>query len=214
MSEKDWFRKKSWTDREREDFFTHLRRARPANRSQYLRIQAIELLEGKKPANLHAAQTLLGMLVSEYPSPVEMASTYHTLGNCCDLLGEYDAAASWYRKSLDEQRSFPNVIDKAHLSFALMVAERQRHAEYDEALAALDEWRISAPLPVAVFQACAARAIIHRNRGQNDLAIHWAKLALDAADCTHSGFRYHPELGLVGDAQKHQIEQMRQILQV
>ena len=41
----DWYRQKSWAKIEEEYFFTKLGRARKEGRAQYLKIQAIELVE-------------------------------------------------------------------------------------------------------------------------------------------------------------------------
>lgn len=40
MSPDDWFRRRTWTREDREDFRKRLSRARPHNRAQYARIQA------------------------------------------------------------------------------------------------------------------------------------------------------------------------------
>jgi hypothetical protein len=41
----DWYRRKTWTAEDREEFFTRLRRSRGAfHKAQYARIQAFELL--------------------------------------------------------------------------------------------------------------------------------------------------------------------------
>ena len=43
----DWFRRKAWTKTDEEEFFTKLNRARKDGRAQYLKIQAIELVQTK-----------------------------------------------------------------------------------------------------------------------------------------------------------------------
>jgi len=45
----DWFRRKSWTKIDEEQYFKKLNRARNDSRPQYLKIQAIELVETKDP---------------------------------------------------------------------------------------------------------------------------------------------------------------------
>ena len=41
----EWYRRKSWTKTDEEEFFAKLARARKDGRAQYLKIQAIELVE-------------------------------------------------------------------------------------------------------------------------------------------------------------------------
>ena len=55
----DWFRRKSWTKIDEEQYFKKLNRARNDSRPQYLKIQAIELVETKDPKLLDIAELLL-----------------------------------------------------------------------------------------------------------------------------------------------------------
>ena len=43
----DWYRRKTWTKTDEEEYFAKLGRARKDGRAQYLRVQAIELIETK-----------------------------------------------------------------------------------------------------------------------------------------------------------------------
>jgi hypothetical protein len=52
--------------------------------------------------------------------------------------------------------------------------------------------------PVDKFKWHAAHALIQAAQGDRDSAKEQAIKALDAAKLNHSGFRYHPKLGLVG----------------
>jgi len=40
----DWYRRKTWTKTDEEEYFAKLGRARKDGRAQYLRVQAIELI--------------------------------------------------------------------------------------------------------------------------------------------------------------------------
>ena len=71
MSQKDWFRKKTWTPQDREDFMVRLSRSRKTyNKAQYTRIQAVELLATKDPKLIQPALELLDMALSEWPGEV------------------------------------------------------------------------------------------------------------------------------------------------
>lgn len=57
----DWYRRKTWTKRDEEEYFNKLGRARKEGRAQYLRVQAMELVETKEKNLLSVAEILLIM---------------------------------------------------------------------------------------------------------------------------------------------------------
>ena len=63
----DWFRQTNWNKEIEEHFFEKLARARKESRAQYLKIQAIELIETKNPTVLCAAEMLIQKLLNDYP---------------------------------------------------------------------------------------------------------------------------------------------------
>ncbi len=210
----EWFRRKTWTDHDRDEFLTRLKRCRGQfHKAQYARIQAVELLEEPTEANLRGAMELLKLVLEYYPEPSQIAPAYEHLGDCYAILGcDSDALVS-YRNALHQQRIFPQVRTNAHLAFALIVAECRRQADYDEALAVLSEFGDSAGFPITEFRTCTARALIHSDRGDRRQATDWARRALVAAARTESDFRYHRKLGLVGPNDNDRIKQMRTILE-
>ena len=208
----DWYRKKTWTKSDQQDFFVRLKRSRRQfHKAQYLRVQACELKETGRVDNLHAAINLLQLLFAEYPEPVEFAISYQLLGECHEQLGIFDVAIQSYRSALSQQRTYPNVQTNSHISLAVLVAKQRRRADYDEALQALNEWGRLGEFPVMDFYLCAARAMICADTEQRDDAITWARRALEAAAKTHSGYRYHTTLGLVGDQHAELVDRMRGI---
>jgi len=209
---KDWFRKKRWTDEDQADFFAHLKTARGQSaKAQYLRVQAAEFLQAGTEDTTRAAMALLQRLLTDYPERLELAPAFDLLGECCDRLGLYNDAISFYRKAVDHQRAFPNVQTTAYLSFALLIAKQRRRNDYSEALSILDEWGCLNDFPVMIFEIWAARALIYKDKGMPQEAVKCARHALDAAAATHSGFRNHPRLGLVGEKDRWLVEQMETI---
>ncbi len=79
-----------------------------------------------------------------------------------------------------------------------MVADRWREL-YGEALAVLDEFKRTLAFPLQHYRAAVARALIADDRGERVEAGRHARDALAAAEQTHSGFRHHATLGLVGE---------------
>ncbi|MFI5459500.1 MAG: hypothetical protein ACHRXM_29085 [Isosphaerales bacterium] len=194
----EWYRRKTWGPEGRQEFFARLRRSRSLfHKSQYLRVQAIELQETGTAEGIAAALELIAILIQEYPDLSQLAAAYLVEGECREQSGDTDGAIEAYRQSIRAQRDYPNFRVNAHRSFAWLVATKPLPALYQEALNALDEMNETTPFPASRYRSSAARALIHGALGNSDSARKWAKLALEAADLTHSGMRYHPRLGLV-----------------
>jgi tetratricopeptide (TPR) repeat protein len=212
MSE-DWFRRKTWTEADQQEFHARLNRSRgQSSKAQYLRIQAVELVEVGTEQATRAAIGLLELLLAKYPEQSEIAGACLCMGECCEALGQLDEAISWYRKALEQQRIFPNLQTNAQLYFAMLVAEEQKRDKYDEAISFLGEWSSLDDFPVMVFQECCARALIHFDKEEKTQAREWARRALEAAEKTHSGYRYHPRLGLVGEKSEGLVKRMQSII--
>ena len=77
----EWYRRKTWSKDNETQFFSKLTRAKEHNRPQYLRIQAVELLETKQPENIEAARLLLEKVLIEYPeNKIEKSGVLYSLG--------------------------------------------------------------------------------------------------------------------------------------
>ena len=63
----------------------------------------------------------------------------------------------------------------------------------------LDERQEEPRFPNERYRKLGARALLLLELGEADEAVRAAALAMEAAGQVHSGFRYHPDLGLVGD---------------
>jgi hypothetical protein len=63
----DWYRRKTWTKEDEQEFYLKLGRARKDSRGQYLKIQALELLDTKEENLLQVAEGLLHSVLTEYP---------------------------------------------------------------------------------------------------------------------------------------------------
>ncbi|TYP89285.1 hypothetical protein BC792_1284 [Sphingobacterium allocomposti] len=123
----DWYRRKSWTKADEDEYFVKLRRARKNGRPQYLRVQAVELIETKDKSLLSVAETLLHKILTDYPDErTEKSHAYNLLGEIYKLKGNYETALIYFQKSLDFEREFPNVISNAYLNFSetVVLAER------------------------------------------------------------------------------------------
>jgi tetratricopeptide (TPR) repeat protein len=197
----DWFRRKTWTEADRKEFFVRLQRSRGADRkAQYLRIQAVELLSTPTSEGVAAAFELTEILLRDYPERSELALAHKIRGECFEANGKFCEAIEEYRHSMQAQRDYPNSLTGVHLSFACLIAIKELRDQYQEALSVLAEFgKRDDFLPYLQYQSCGARALIYSRIGDHTAARHWAELALQAASAQHSGLRYHPKLGLVAE---------------
>ncbi len=129
----DWYRRKTWTKTDEEEYFAKLGRARKDGRAQYLRVQAIELIETKDTNLLSVAETLLNIILTEYPdNRIEKSQTLNSLGEIYKLREDYETALDYFQKSLDFEKEFPNVITTSYLNFSETVVRAEKTELYDK----------------------------------------------------------------------------------
>jgi hypothetical protein len=142
---------------------------------------------------------LFDLLLREFPEQFELAMAHLQKAESLVELGEPGLAISEFRLSLECQRKYPHVGTPCWLVFPFFVARRELVDLYDEALAVLDEFKAPMRLtfPIERYRYTAARALIAGARQDAAMAREFAKAALEAAAAEHSGFRRHPDVGLV-----------------
>lgn len=196
----EWFRRTTWTADDEREFFARLGRSRGAERrAQYLRIQASHLAAAEPPLH-EPALRLLERLLADYPDDIMLALAHAQRAASLTALGRADEALSALRAALAAQRARPNVQTSAPVDFAWLVATYDgAGALRDEALSVLAEFGAAAEdtFPAERYRRDGARAMLLEAAGDSTAAAAAARGALAAAGATHSGFRYHPTLGLV-----------------
>jgi tetratricopeptide (TPR) repeat protein len=205
MPRDDWYRHSMWSAAEQQDFFARLKRSRTAaNKAQYVRIQASCLADA---GHHRAAVELLDLLFRDFPERFELAQSHLQKALCLIELNEPERAITEFRASLQSQREYPNVGTTCWLRFPWFIVRQQLADLYDEALAVLEEFRSDTRLafPVDRYRFAAVRALIAQARNDIESAREFAKVAIQCATAQHSGFRYHPDIGLVDklDADVH-----------
>ena len=206
MKNQEWFRRTTWSPDAERDFYERLNRARPSNKAQYLRIQALHLAEA---GQADAALNLLNRLFTQFPELVQLAAAHSQAAQCHEHLGNTDEAVREYRLALEVQKGFPNVDPGTRLEFPWFIVMKQLEPLYDEALSILESAHIV--FPVQAFKAAAIRAFVARARQSQAQASQYAVEALRAAGVEESQFRYHRTLGLVGPEYEHVIEQLAEL---
>jgi len=209
-AQKDWFRRKTWTDSDRQEFEATLGRARRPGRAQYLRIQAFHLAEKDDPTLLRPALELLDRALCDYPDDVvERAPALHQKADCLWRLGDTRAAIEAYRDTFRAEETTRRVGTGAWLEFSMRVV-REGMADLYREVEALLERRAQDPssltFPVQKYQFHLVLAVIAHEAGHRDGAVDHARRALDAAGLRHSGFRYHAGLGLVDNLEPKLLE--------
>jgi tetratricopeptide (TPR) repeat protein len=186
----DWFRNTSWDDGIARRFDEKLGRAR--RKAQYLRIQACTLA----PTHPRVALALLDRYFA-LGDDFDHAQAHCDRATALRALGESEAAADAYEAALAREADFRHLLTSACLELPVLVVTSGLRARFDRALAVLDDHVHRLMFPAHHFLWHAARALLLADRGDVDGAIAHARSARAAAAQTHSGFRYHPHVGLV-----------------
>lgn len=188
----DWFRNETWDEAIAKRFHEKLRRAR--QKEQYLRIQACTL------ARTHPEVAL--ELLDQYfalPDDFDHAQAHVDRASALLALDRVEEAVESYEAALAREAEFPNLKTQAYLDLPYLIATHGIKSRNDRAAALLEEHKERLTFPVDHFRWHAAQALISAaGRDTSKAKVH-AKLALEAAARDHSGFRYHPTIGLVGN---------------
>lgn len=196
----EWFRRTTWTEQDRAEFFARLKRSRSVfHKAQYLRIQAAHLCQVGDTPCLRAALDLVDLMLAEYPDTAQLAAAHAQRATCLVALGERAAALVAYRNAVDTERRVRGIRPGAYIGFAELVVELERDDLYAEVLSLLNEHASDEPFPLQRYRSSAVRAFIAERQGRHAEAQGHALAALDAAAETQSPMRYHRSLGLVTD---------------
>jgi tetratricopeptide (TPR) repeat protein len=195
----DWYRNKEWNTEAKEAFFAKLGRAR-SSRDQYVVIQAVTLVGSDNPAVLELVEYYFDTRTDDFHDVRAIdarAQALYELGRVSEALADYRLLISLQEDS--------RVIDtRASVTYPFLVATNQIREEFDRALETLANHPDPGPFPVQRFMWHAAKALVSGSSTD-------ARLAIEAAGEEESGFQYHEQLGLVGDAHNEVIRELRRI---
>lgn len=191
MGRDGWFRNTFWTAEIEDNFNQRLKRAR--NKTQPLRIQAHALADTQPDAALRLIERYF-----EHGGDLDIAGAHCARATAYLAMNNVDGAVSAYEAVLQREAEFPNVKTRAFLDLPKLIAERRIARHYERALDILEEHASQLVFPVDRYTWAGSKAIILHELGKNAEAKALAKQATEAASTMHSGFRYHPRVGLVG----------------
>ena len=189
----DWFRNTTWNEAVEQSFNEKLHRAK--RKEQYLRIQACTLARSHPEV---ALQLLDRYFASK--DDFDRAQAYVDRATALLALGRVNEAIESYKAALAREAESPNLQTLAYLDLPFLIATRGIREKYDDAIHALEKYKTrlaSLAFPADRFRWHAAYALISAERNDAANAKVHAQSALEAAALDHSGFRYHPTVGLV-----------------
>ncbi|WP_289657900.1 hypothetical protein [Flavobacterium panacagri] len=196
----DWYRKKTWTKEDEEHFFSKLARARKDGRAQYLKIQAIVLVETKEPELLNIAKELLQKILDEYPNDnFNKSSVYNTFGEIFSLEKNIEKSLQYYKKSIDFEEVYPNVQTGSYLGYSELIIKNQLTHEYLNVEKILEDKISGLLFPIEKYKVFSILAILNYHNSKKEIAKEFAKLANENAQTETSGLRYHKHLGIVSE---------------
>jgi tetratricopeptide (TPR) repeat protein len=194
----EWYRRKTWTKTDQDEFFAKLGRARQSGRAQYLKIQAMELAATKDKDLLKVAETLLNKVLTEYPDDnFNKGSALNTLGDIYRQSEKFKEAINYYKQALDFEKVYPNVRTDAYLNYSELVIKSGDTNKYDELENILLERHSGLLFPIEKYKVNSILSIINKYKNNQDQADYFADLAEKSANADTSGLRYHKYLGIV-----------------
>jgi tetratricopeptide (TPR) repeat protein len=194
----DWYRRKTWTKTDEEEYFAKLGRARKDGRAQYLKIQAIELVATKDPKLLDVAELLIQKLFADYPDDkLERSSSLETLGDIYKYRQQFDKAIEFYKEAVLFEKAYPNVQTQAYLEYSELVVKLKKQDEYDVAEQIVSKRVKGLMFPIEKYKAFSILSIISNFKGDKEKATEYAALADKNASAETSGLRYHKYLGII-----------------
>lgn len=198
----DWYRATRWSAEHAEAFEARLARARPENRAQYLRIQAVCLSDAGGRRERRVARELYERaqaLATERGDQMELASIYAGLAELDRDEGDPVGEAANWRRTLDAEAAFQGRVSHgAELRLARLIAEERWVDRYDEADALLDIAVDDGLLfRDAQFVYAQARMRLAQRRGQDDLAAAYGMGALALLADNRPMAPRHPTIGLI-----------------
>ncbi len=205
MDDKNWFRNETWDGTIADHFFKKLGRAR--DKAQYLKLQAWHLAESYPDV----AHLLLDRYF-EFPVDVFRSEAFTIRAKAYVAQGKIAEAISSYEDALAREAEFPNSLTHAFLDLPLLIVIQSLADKYQRATEILMMNKKRLTFPVEHFLWNAINALIAKQMLRLEESREFALCAMQAANTQHSGFRYHPDVGLVSDKYSDLLERIKALV--
>jgi len=201
----EWFRNTTWNDVIERAFFERLSRAR--RKEQYIRIQACTLA-------MIYPQVAIDLLDRYFklPDDFDHAQAYVDQATAFLALGRLPEAITSYERALTRETDFPTLLTDAYIALPFLIATREVREKFPRAVDLLNQYKHRLAFPLDHFRWHGALAFIADSANDCEQARTHAALALEAADLNRSGFRNHPQVGLVTKDYQSEIQRLNAIL--
>lgn len=197
----DWFRKQTWTEEDKQEFFLKLKRVRDKGmQAQYIKLKAGALAYTKDFRLMQNAEDLLHYLFTKYPEDKgEKSQALHMLGDIYKFRGDNQQALDYYKQAIDFEEIFPHSITNAYSDYAILAVKTGRTDLYDTVEEILSKGRYESYniFPIANYRKYSILSIISKHKNDTEKAKYYADLANENAEMQQSGFNNHKTLGLV-----------------
>lgn len=198
MSNEEWYRQSTWSLEISQEFERKLSRSR-AQKSEYLRIQALTLAETSNQDFAHSAIDLARRFLELKSEGVGVAQMHATIAKAFTTLGNISAAIDAYKLAVDAEYRWPNIRGYYYIDFAWFAATNKLFHLYEDVTLAITKNMQDSDLifPVNQYRYFAAMALIASDSSDNEKAKLMAEKALAAASKTEGPFKRYSWLGLV-----------------
>ena len=194
VSDRDWYRKTTWTSDDAKDFFAHLARSHAdIQRAQYLKVQALTLKDVKL---YHPALELAETALERFPHR-DTAQFRKLRAECLWALGMREESLEAYRSAFQAQREQRNILCNVALAFAEAFHDVDDGAYRKELLDLLRE-EVTQPESFGPLLELRYALVFTRllcGLGDVNAAAKWAERALLAHRAETAGLRHYRPAG-------------------
>jgi len=197
-----WYQNTTWDAEVERKFNEKLRRAR--NKTSYLEFQARILAE----SHPQVALKLLARYF-ELGGDSDLSLAQYSRAKALLALDRIEEALDTFEDALAREAECPNIQSRARHHLPYLIASLRIRNQYQRASELLQLTASNLILPIDEFLWHTAQALIAGDTGETESARSHAEQALKAANREHSGFRYHPTVGLVSSKYDDVIKKLK-----
>ena len=214
MAAHEWFRASAWDDVVAAEFELRLKRARPAQHPEFLRLQATELIASEDASTREAGRAMLERIIREFPYNYESKFACEQLGTSLAGEGRLAESEKAYRHTImmckQSSIGYSGGSGVPELFLAEVLLRMGGRT--------VDAWELLDEVSPRVEQQSLIRGTVYRHllasaRAASELALptasDFARSALAVADESEPSLPRHPELGRVNATDDERAELAR-----